>query len=73
MADDYVIATERIYSAEEGRPRYVVAYEGQRVKRSVLEALGYAAPAAVEAKRRPRKTVEDKAVKSPAKKGEEEA
>ena len=63
MADDYVIATERIYSAEEGRPRYVVAYEGQRVKRSVLEALGYAAPAAVE----------DKAVKSPAKKGEEEA
>lgn len=72
MADDYVIATERIYSAEEGRPRYVVAYEGQRVKRSVLKALGYAAPA-VEAKRRPRNTVEDKAVKSPAKKGKEEA
>jgi hypothetical protein len=72
MADEYVIAQERIYSAEEGRPRYVVAYEGQRVKRSVLEALGYAAPA-VEAKRRPRKTVEDKAVKSPARKGQEEA
>jgi hypothetical protein len=72
MADEYVTAPERIYSAEDGSPRYVVAYEGQRVKRSVLEALGYAAPAA-EAKRRPRKTVEDKAVKSPARKGQEEA
>lgn len=72
MADEYVIAPERIYSAADGGPRYVVAYEGQRVKRSVLEALGYTAPA-VEAKRRPRKTVEDKAVKPPAKKGQEEA
>lgn len=72
MADEYVIAPERIFSADDGRPRYVVAYEGQPVKRSVLEALGYKVPAA-EAKRRPRKTVEDKAVKSPAKKGEEEA
>jgi hypothetical protein len=72
MADEYVIAPERIYSAEEGRPRYVIAYEGQPVKRSVLEALGYSAPVA-EAKRRPRKTVEDKAVKSPARKGQEEA
>lgn len=72
MTEDYVIAPERIYSADDGSARYVVAYEGQRVKRSVLVALGYAAPA-VEAKRRPRKTVEDKAVKSPAKKGEEEA
>jgi hypothetical protein len=71
MADEYVIAPERIYSAPEGRPRYVVAYEGQQIKRSVLEALGYAAPAA-EGKRRPAKTVEDKAVKSPAK-GEEKA
>lgn len=71
MSDEYVIAPERIYSADDGRPRYVVAYEGQRVKRSVLVALGYATPK-VEAKRRPAKAVEDKAVK-PASKGREKA
>lgn len=69
MSDEYVIARERIYSNDPTRPRYVVVYEGQQVKRSVLEALGYAAP---DAKRRPRKTVEDKAVK-PVTKGQEEA
>ncbi len=69
MSDEYVIASERIYSAPEGSPRYVIAYEGQQVKRSVLEALGYSLP---EAKRRAKKTVEDKAVK-PQSKGQEKA
>lgn len=69
MSDEYVIAPERIYSKPEDGPVYVVAYEGQRVKRSVLEALGYKAPA-VEAKKRGKAAVEDKAIKPAGKSAE---
>lgn len=68
--DDLVVVTERLYVEEPGCPRYVLAHPGDQIKRSVLEKYGYAVP---DAKRRSRKTVEDKAVKSAAKKGEEEA
>lgn len=69
MADEYVIAPERIYSDPEKGPVYVIAYEGQRVKRSVLEALGYAAPKA-DVKKRPKAAVEDKAIKPATKSAE---
>lgn len=67
--DDLVVVTERLYVDEPGRPRYVLAHPGDQVKRSVLEKYGHAVP---DAKRRPRKTVEDKAVKSPAKAKDDE-
>lgn len=69
MSEEYVKVTERIYSNDPDRPRYVVAYEGQVVKRSVLEALGIDVPKS-EAKRRPKATVEDKAVKPASKSAE---
>jgi hypothetical protein len=71
MNDPLVTVTERLYVEEPGRPRYVLAHPGARIRRSVLEKYGYAVPTA-DAKRRPRKTVEDKAVKSPAKAKDDE-
>lgn len=72
MTDPMIKVTERLYVEEPGRPRYVLAHPGDYVRRSVLEKYGYAVPAATESKRRPRKTVEDKAVKSPAKAKDDE-
>lgn len=69
MSEELVKVTERIYSNDPERPRYVIAYEGSMVKRSVLEALGYAVPKA-EAKRRPKSAVEDKAIKPASKSAE---
>ncbi len=71
MNDPMIKVTERLYVEEPGRPRYVLAHPGQYVRRSVLEKYGLAVPAA-DVKRRPRKTVEDKAVKSPAKAKDDE-
>lgn len=71
MTDPMVKVTERLYVEEPGRPRYVLAHPGDYVRRSVLEKYGYAAPE-TDSKRRPRKTVEDKAVKSPAKAKDDE-
>lgn len=67
MADELIVVTERIYSNDPTRPRYVVAYEGQTVRRSVLEALGYLEPRAA-SKARTKKDIEDKAL-SPDTKG----
>lgn len=65
-----VIAPERIYSDPAKGPQYVIAYEGQPVKRSVLEALGYAAPKPAAVKKRGAAAVENKAVKPDAKTAE---
>jgi len=66
---EYVTLTERVYSTDPDRPRYVMFYEGQTVARSVLEALGVV-DAKAATKSRPKKDIEDKAVK-PATKTEE--
>lgn len=71
MDDPLIRVTERLYVEEPGRPRYVLAHEGQHVRRSVLEKYGFAVPDA-DGKRRARKSVEDKAVKSPAKAKDDE-
>ena len=67
--DPLIVVTERLYVEEPGRPRYVLAHPGQQIRRSVLEKYGYAVP---DAKRRPRKMVEDKAIK-PEQKAKDEA
>lgn len=67
MAEEYVTLTERVYSTDPDRPRYVVFYEGQTVPRNILAKYGYAAPAA---KARKQNTVEDKAIKPESKTGE---
>lgn len=72
MTDPLVRVTERVYVEEPGHARYVLAHPGDLVRKSVLEKYGIAVPAAAEGKRRPRKTVEDKAVKSPAKAKDDE-
>lgn len=66
-----VKVTERIYSQDPTRPRYVLFYEGQLVARATLEALGLLEPAAEKpaAKARTRQDVEDKAVKPSGKNG----
>lgn len=71
MNDPLIKVTERLYVAEPGSARYVLAHPGDYVRKSVLEKYGYAVPE-TESKRRPRKTVEDKAVKSPAKAKDDE-
>ncbi len=70
MTDPMVKVTERLYVEEPGRPRYVLAHPGDYVRKSVLEKYGYAVPT-TDTKRRPRKSVEDKAIK-PATKGQED-
>lgn len=42
-SDPEVVCKVRIYSSDPSIPRYVMAYEGQRLRRSVLLANGYTA------------------------------
>jgi hypothetical protein len=65
MSETFVKIEERIYSTDPSRPRYVMFYEGQIVRRSVLEELGLLEKPA--AKARGKKDVEDKAVKPSSK------
>lgn len=70
--DPLIQVTRRVYVQKGERPATVLAHRGQWVRRSVLAAAGYDVPEP-EAKKRPAKTVENKAVKPDSKKGEEEA